>query len=116
MLDAALDAYNAMNSTTSRRNGKVTVGAPEEYMPLFDDKLNDFSRKCRGWGLSSKQRKYCQVMKERNYENRIEKNTLTVHHWSHTWLGHVKDEDFVNVWEIVNTTRNLYLSNTYGSL
>uniref|UniRef100_A0A7S3YQI4 Alpha 1,4-glycosyltransferase domain-containing protein n=1 Tax=Lotharella globosa TaxID=91324 RepID=A0A7S3YQI4_9EUKA len=92
---------------------EVYVAPPEEYMPLFDDKLNDFSQKCQKWGLSQKQKDYCNVMKKRNYENRIEDNTLTVHHWSHTWLGHVTEQDFIDVWDLVNSTKQRYLHNTH---
>jgi len=92
----------------------VFVGAPEVYMPLFDDKLNDFSQKCGySWRLSERQKAYCKELRKRNFENRIEATTLTVHHWSHTWLGHVTSEDFVDVWELVNTTRSRYLANTH---
>ncbi|GAB5370340.1 hypothetical protein AAMO2058_001484100 [Amorphochlora amoebiformis] len=108
MLDAALEAYiNTSNPET------VFVGSPERFMPLFDDKLNNFRRKCERWSLSDRQLEYCKVMRERDFVNQIEDDTLTVHHWSHTWLGHVTDDHFVDVWEVVNSTRNRYLANTF---
>jgi len=117
MLDSALDAYRDPNISKKIGWEDVNIGAPEVFMPLFDDKLNDFERKClRSYSLSSRQKRYCKVMAARNYENRIEANSLTVHHWSHTWLGHVKSEDFVDVWELVNITRSRFLANTHFSL
>jgi len=130
MLDAALDEYR--ENRTRKLNASagneielkkveeewedVIVAAPEVFMPLFDDKLQDFRKKCMFKDrLSKRQRAVCQFLKERDYENRIENETLTVHHWSHTWLGYVTSEDFVNVWEIVNTTRFKYLANTHFS-
>lgn len=92
--------------------GVVDVAPPRRFMPLFDDKLNNFRQKCNKWGLSKRQKAHCKAMAAKSYRNDIDSTTLTVHHWSHTWLGHVKEDDLIDVWEVVNTTRDRKLDNT----
>jgi hypothetical protein len=38
-----------------------------------------------------------------------------VHHWSHTWLNKVKEDDLVEIWSVVNSTRAKLLDNTLFS-
>jgi hypothetical protein len=39
----------------------------------------------------------CEEIKARGYTNKLPPEAYTVHHWSHTWLGAIKDDVTVDV-------------------
>ena len=43
----------------------------------------------------------CRELKARDYENRVPPEAYAVHHWSHTWLGAVKDNVTVDVGPLI---------------
>jgi len=101
----------------------VTIAPPESFMPFFDQP--PVRSKCEGdilpnsqvlaslkeknskvgqnHNLTIPEKSYllCLKLQKRNYTNLVHPRSYTVHRWSHTWLGAVKDKQHVGVEQLL---------------
>lgn len=90
MLERVITAYEY-----KKTEPPVWIAPPDLFYPKFDPgALGNLQNQCRG---NTQWKETCDELVSRNWENGPRPGSLAIHHWAHTWLGAVNENESIEV-------------------